>query len=138
MNINQIRGYLTDCFHHQWDLTKDLSDIDSEGDFNNYVFDFFQEHFDDDSWYDDFDINDVFECISFVNDENIMLHGKAIDVEDILDIVRLKTRMVYFIGYEWYSNKCNDYEEELQDEEDDEEDEEEHNSSTSESDDEDE
>ena len=112
MDILNITTYLANCINEIWKREVMNYDIQEEN-YEQIIEEFFQKCCNSDNTtyngisYYNYKIDNIYECINYLNKKNNEIYGEDIPVYYLLNEDNIKKAIIYFVGLKWRYNKLN-------------------------------
>ena len=112
MDILNITTYLANCINEIWKREVMNYDI-QENNYEQIIEEFFQKCCNSDNTtyngisYYNYKIDNIYECINYLNKKNNEIYGEDIPVYYLLNEDNIKKAIIYFVGLKWRYNKLN-------------------------------
>ena len=110
MNLINIRSYLFNIINEVW-KRESFENLIKEQSNDNVINDVFEKccnsgytNYYDIEFYD-FQIENIYECINFLNNKNNEIFNEDISIVYLLNENKIKSALFYFIGIEWRDYK---------------------------------
>lgn len=114
MELTNIKHHLFNIINEVWKRENKENNI-TNNNYNDKINEFFERccnsgytKYDDILFYD-FTINNIYECISYLNKKNLLLYDNDIPIYYLLSEQNIKSALLYFVGIKWRENKIDSY-----------------------------